>query len=96
MLDKFFKYIFLTGIFFTFFVTSQTCSRPITHNRVLYQTDIVVVHFDLSKDTLRKNEGNGEVRRCYKCGQQGHEQSQCIRKPTLDDTTYAKSMKNPK
>jgi hypothetical protein len=54
MLDKFFKYIFLTGIFFTFFVTSQTCSRPITHNRVLYQTDIVVVHFDLSKDTLRK------------------------------------------
>jgi hypothetical protein len=54
MLDKFFKYIFLTGIFFTFFVTSQTCSRPITHNRVLYQTDIIVVHFDLSKDTLRK------------------------------------------
>ena len=44
----------MTGIFFTFFVTSQTCSRPITHNRVLYQTDIVVVHFDLSKDTLRK------------------------------------------
>jgi hypothetical protein len=44
----------LTGIFFTFFVTSQTCSRPITHNRVLYQTDIIVVHFDLSKDTLRK------------------------------------------
>ena len=49
-----------------------------------------------SKDTLRKNEGNGEVRRCYKCGQQGNEQSLCIRKPTLDDTTYAKSMKNPK
>ncbi len=44
----------MTGIFFTFFVTSQTCSRPITHNRVLYQTDIIVVHFDLSKDTLRK------------------------------------------
>jgi hypothetical protein len=54
MLDKFFKYIFLTGIFFTFFVTSQTCSRPITHNRVLYQTDIVVVHFDLTRDTVRK------------------------------------------
>ena len=44
----------MTGIFFTFFVTSQTCSRPISNNRVLYQTDVVVVHFDLTRDTVRK------------------------------------------
>ena len=54
MSDKLFKYIFLTGIIFTFFVTAQTCTRPITHNRVLYQTDVLVVHYDLSRDTIRK------------------------------------------
>jgi len=53
MLDKILKYVFLTGVFFTFFATIQTCSRPISHNRTLYQTDVVVVHFDLTRDTVK-------------------------------------------
>ena len=53
MSSNFLKYIFFTGVIFTFFVTVQTCSRPINYNRILYQTDVVVVHFDRTKDTIR-------------------------------------------
>jgi hypothetical protein len=52
MYSKFAKYLFLTGIFFLLFITIQTCSRPILHNKTLYDTDILVVHFDKSKDTI--------------------------------------------
>jgi hypothetical protein len=52
MYSKLAKYLFLTGIFFLFFITIQTCSRPILHNKTLYDTDILVVHFDKSRDTI--------------------------------------------
>ncbi len=52
MYSKLAKYLFLTGIFFLLFITIQTCSRPILHNKTLYDTDIMVVHFDKSKDTI--------------------------------------------
>jgi hypothetical protein len=52
MYSKLAKYLFLTGIFFLLFITIQTCSRPILHNKTLYDTDILVVHFDKSKDTI--------------------------------------------
>lgn len=45
---------------------------------------------------MRLKDANGDIKRCYKCGQSGHEQSQCVKRPMLDNTTYAKSMRNPK
>jgi len=52
MYSKLAKYLFLTGIFFLLFITIQTCSRPILHNKTLYDTDILVVHFDKTRDTI--------------------------------------------
>ena len=53
MSSKFVKYLFLTGIFFLIFITIQTCSRPILRNKTLYETDLLVVHFDRSRDTIK-------------------------------------------
>ena len=52
MYSKFAKYLFLTGIFFLIFVTIQTCSPPVLRNKTLYDTDILVVHFDRTRDTI--------------------------------------------
>ena len=52
MYSKFAKYLFLTGIFLHIFVTIQTCSPPVLRNKTLYDTDILVVHFDRTRDTI--------------------------------------------
>lgn len=53
MSSKLVKYLFLTGIFFLVFITIQTCSRPILRNKTLYETDVLVVHFDRTSDTIK-------------------------------------------
>ena len=52
MYSKLAKYLFLTGIFFLIFVTIQTCSPPVLRNKTLYETDVLVVHFDRTRDTI--------------------------------------------
>jgi hypothetical protein len=53
MRDKVLKYIFLTGVIFIGFLTVHTCSKPLMSNKTLYQSDVLVVHFDRSKDTIK-------------------------------------------
>jgi hypothetical protein len=51
---NFSKYLFLTGFFLIVLLSIQTCSRPLLSNRQLYVSDVVVVHSDRSRDTIRK------------------------------------------
>ena len=53
MYSKLAKYLFLTGIFFLIFMTIQTCSPPVLRNKTLYETDVLVVHFDRTRDTIK-------------------------------------------
>lgn len=52
MYSKFAKSLFLTGIFFILLITIQTCSPTILHNKTLYETDVLVIHFDRTRDTI--------------------------------------------
>jgi hypothetical protein len=51
---NFSKYLFLTGFFLIVLLSIQTCSRPLLSNRQLYVSDVVVVHSDRTRDTIRK------------------------------------------
>ncbi|NBO23076.1 hypothetical protein EBU94_07050 [bacterium] len=51
---NFSKYLFLTGFFLIVLLSIQTCSRPLLSNTQLYISDVVVVHSDRTRDTIRK------------------------------------------
>ena len=47
------RYLFFTGFFLVVLLSIQTCSQPLVSHRHLYSSDVVVVHDDWSKDTIR-------------------------------------------
>jgi hypothetical protein len=53
MRNKTLRYIFFTGIIFIGLMSVHTCSLPVMRNKTLYQSDVIVVHYDRSVDTLK-------------------------------------------
>lgn len=52
MFHKLLKYIFLTGLIFTFLIIIQTCNRNIVGYKILYLDKIEVVHLNKKRDTI--------------------------------------------
>ena len=52
MSSKFLKYIFLTGLLFTFFIIIQTCNPNMTGNKAIYSDKLEIIHLDKKRDTI--------------------------------------------
>ena len=52
MSHKTLKYIFVTGLLFTFFILIQSCNRNMVGNKTTYSDEIEVVHLDKKRDTI--------------------------------------------